>query len=100
MQRNLIVGDVFTAGVDDTIIRRYTHYVVTRTAMTGGGTGHGPGDVYPDGHRVVAIPIDSQDDENELGRCEFYQSGSFTELITPNQLIWLGSAKALWTRIL
>jgi len=98
MKRNLIVGDVFATANSGTILRQYKHYVVTRTAMTGGGTGHGPGDVYPDGHKVYSIPIDEQDDENEIGRCEFYQSGSFMGRILPDEIVWLGSAKAQWTR--
>lgn len=50
-------------------------YVVFKTSTDGGGTGHGPGDVYPDGHHVFCrkveggIPVD------------FYQSGSFTAMI-------------------
>ena len=32
-------------------------YVVTRTLTTGGGTGHGAHDVFPDGHLVFATRI-------------------------------------------
>lgn len=48
-------------------------YVVTRTAQTGGGTGHGPHDVYPDGHEVTASDTENMDSE-----VSFYQSGCFT----------------------
>ena len=50
-------------------------YVVTRTGMGGGGTGHGPGDIYPNGWNVRA---------QFVGRpwqiVEFYQSGCFTAM--------------------
>jgi len=50
-------------------------YIVTKTATDGGGTGHGPGDVYPDGHHVHCI---SEDGKKTV---DFYQSGSFIDII-------------------
>lgn len=47
-------------------------YVVTRTVVTGGGTCHGPHDVYPDGYMVEATKIGSDE------KISFYQSGCFT----------------------
>ncbi len=32
-------------------------FLVVATAMTGGGTAHGPGDVFPDGHEITMIEV-------------------------------------------
>lgn len=52
-------------------------YVVVKTKRDGGGTGHGPGDVYPDGHHVFCEAMDNPD----LPIVDFYQTGSFTAMI-------------------
>jgi hypothetical protein len=53
-------------------------YLVVKTEMNGGGTGHGPHDVFPDGHCVDAIKLGTgrSFDPNGL-RIQFYQTGSF-----------------------
>ncbi len=51
-------------------------YVVYKTAMDGGGTGHGAHDVYPDGHHVFAEKLD-----NPSVMVDFYQSGCFTAML-------------------
>ncbi len=69
-------------------------YVVTSTNYGGGGTGHGPHDVYPNGHRVYAKKLKGElfgdnwkDRKSTLEWDEdgfeisFYQSGSFTAMI-------------------
>lgn len=49
------------------------HFIVTKTEMDGGGTtGHGPDDVYPDGHHVWAQRAD-----DPSITIDFYQSGWF-----------------------
>jgi len=65
-------------------------YVVTATAMKGGGTAHGPHDVYPDGHHVKAERMD-EDDRTVV---EFYQTGCFTAMIPDIEPV--GRAKATW----
>lgn len=50
-------------------------YIVIKTTFDGGGTGHGPGDVYPDGHHVFCR---SAEGKKEV---DFYQTGSFTAII-------------------
>ncbi len=56
-------------------------YIVTKTSMSGGGTGHEIHDVYPNGHKVIAKRIvkplvgDKKISDFEIS---FYQSGSFT----------------------
>ena len=63
-------------------------YVVIKTAIDGGGTGHGPGDVYPDGHHVFCKKtIDGEE-------IDFYQSGCFTAMIEDIQP--KGRAKLDW----
>lgn len=52
-------------------------YIVYKTSQDGGGTGHGPNDVYPDGHHVFAESTDGS-----RVKVDFYQSGSFTAMIT------------------
>lgn len=47
-------GKVTVGGEFDYLVGEY---LVTKTAMTGGGTGHGPHDVFPDGHQVTAVKL-------------------------------------------
>lgn len=57
-------------------------FVVTSAGMSGGGTGHGPHDVYPDGWGVRAKrlrPDGSYDPDGE--QVFFYQSGCFTNVL-------------------
>lgn len=56
-------------------------FEVTETRLTGGGTGHGPYDVYPDGHQVLAREVGGQ------GRTiHFYQSGCFVKMQPPENI--------------
>lgn len=55
-------------------------FVVVETILTGGGTGHGPHDVYPDGHHVVAQEVGGE----RLVR--FYQSGCFVGMRPPEDI--------------
>jgi len=64
-------------------------YVVYKTAMDGGGCGHGPHDIYPDGHHVFCM----LSDDNDV-RIDFYQSGSFTAML-PN-IKPIARAKRTW----
>jgi len=51
-------------------------YIVYKTAYDGGGTGHGPHDVFPDGHHVFCVKAD-----DDSVKVDFYQSGRFTAMI-------------------
>lgn len=54
-------------------------YLVIETKMDGGGTAHGPHDVYPDGHHVYCQKIEEINYKRALTvRVDFYQSGCFT----------------------
>ena len=64
-------------------------YIVYKTTYDGGGTGHGSHDVYPEGHHVFCMKAD---DHNV--RVSFYQSGSFTVVITDIKPI--GKATQTW----
>lgn len=50
-------------------------YVVYKTTTDGGGTGHGPHDVYPDGYHVFCERL------ADGVRVDFYQTGCFTAMI-------------------
>lgn len=65
-------------------------YVVIKTQMEGGGTGHGANDIYPDGHRVYCEKV-----EDISIKCSFYQSGCFTAMIT--EINPISKAKLKWT---
>ena len=68
--------------VDDVDSIGTKHFTVIHTDMTGGGTGHGPHDVYPDGHQVIA--------EDGAGRrVLFFQSGCFVGMVTPDDIEWV-----------
>ena len=51
-------------------------FVVVKTTHDGGGRGHGPHDVYQDGHHVFARSLEDGD-----VKINFYQTGSFTAMI-------------------
>lgn len=54
-------------------------FKVIDTRMTGGGTGMGPHDIYPDGHQVTAT--------DAFGRTMvFFQSGAFVGVIPPKDI--------------
>lgn len=63
-------------------------YVVIQTKMTGGGTGHGPHDVYPDGHYVTCKNL-----KNDF-EVSFYQTGCFN-VMNPN-IVPIGKATQSW----
>lgn len=60
------------------------NFVVVRTAMTGGGTGHGPGDIYPDGYEVTVKRLVGDGTYDPNGEeLVFFQTGCFNCMI-PN----------------
>ena len=81
------VGDELRGGPSDFLLGKY---VVTGTSLSGGGTGMGPHDVYPDGHHVKAQHV-----VHSNLKIEFYQSGSFTCKLQNKSAI--GRATATWS---
>lgn len=67
-------------------------YVVFKTAFDGGGTGHGPHDVFPDGHHVYCERLDDL-----TVKVDFYQSGCFTSMLP--DLKPVGKARREWVVI-
>ena len=67
-------------------------YVVYKTASEGGGTGHGPHDIFPDGHHVYCERIGKPPT-----RVDFYQSGCFTAMIEDIKPI--GTAVQHWAEV-
>lgn len=57
-------------------------FIVVDTSFEGGGTGHGPHDVYPDGHRVYCKKLKNGKYDKNGVEVNFYQSGYFTAMIT------------------
>lgn len=94
----LAIGDVFRCSDIGNKI-----YLVVGTHYSGGGTGHGPHDVYPDGWKIsyVEMPeksLDTSEDGVQLTPEEvdgetphFYQSGCFTTYIDPKHIEKIGS---------
>lgn len=63
-------------------------YIVVKTELTGGGTGHGINDVYPDGHKVTCESLDGK------LTVSFYQTGCFTAMI--EDITPIGTATKKW----
>lgn len=82
----VVIGSVIKGWDTSNLAGRY---IVTSTSMTGGGTGMGPHDVYPDGHLVKC-----QMANQPLMKLSFYQTGSFTAMITDIEPV--GKATATW----
>lgn len=83
---SLVKTDVTIGGDFEYLAGRY---IVTSTSFSGGGTGHGPHDVYPNGHLVKCTSVDG------FHVVSFYQSGCFTAMI--EHIIPIGKAKMEWT---
>lgn len=81
--------DVIIGGEFDYLAGRY---VVFKTCSDGGGTGHGPHDVYPDGHHVWCERLGDRQTQ-----VDFYQSGSFTAML-PNKTA-VGTAVRVWSEV-
>jgi len=58
-------------------------WVVVSTCMTGGGTGHGPHDIYPDGHQITVrkLEIGTNCIDWSVEEMKFYQSGGFIDAV-------------------
>jgi hypothetical protein len=94
MKSLLRLHDVFSVKVAsaDSESRRLLpteRYLVINTAFTGGGTGHGPGDVYPGGHYVTATRIGSKKKASRT----FYMTGCFNNMIDCKNITLLGKAE-------
>lgn len=66
-------------------------YVVYKTTFDGGGCGHGPHDIYPNGHHVFCKKL--RDNEIQI---DFYQSGCFAGLLLPSEIKPIGKAVQHW----
>lgn len=75
--------DVVDLSVPDGAGLARAEFKVLETALAGGGTGHGPHDVYPDGHIVLAEGPDG-------ARVRFYQTGCFVGLVAPSEVELVG----------
>jgi len=71
-------------------------WIVYKTVTDGGGTGHGPNDVYPDGHHVFCKRVVKNKYDYQM-EIDFYQTGCFTAMIKDKEIEVVGKAKAKWT---
>ncbi|MEA3513918.1 MAG: hypothetical protein U9R34_00400, partial [Nanoarchaeota archaeon] len=77
------VGDVII--IDE---KKALEYIVIQAELEGGGTGHGPHDIYPDGWHVKARKLNSGRIYNPQAEAiDFYQSGSFTNMKETVELV-------------
>jgi hypothetical protein len=53
---------------------------VIETSFCGGGAGHGPYDIYPDGHHVKAKRVNGKE------TISFYQNGCFRGMLDPKDI--------------
>jgi hypothetical protein len=68
--------------------RGLAKFVVEKTAMEGGGTGHGPNDIYPDGWHVFARRLSVENTYDPKGELiNFYQSGCFNSLVKDVEVV-------------
>lgn len=74
--------------------RAEAKFVIEAAKMQGGGTGHGPGDVFPDGWNVKARRLNNEGKYDPNGEViEFYMSGSFTNKIDPKDVQVVGKMR-------
>ena len=69
-------------------------WVVVSTRYSGGGTAHGPHDVYPDGWTVYLENLHFRDLDNR----RFYQSGAFQQqaMLMEGEFEVVGTARKVW----
>ena len=80
--------------------RAKAEYVVIKSQMQGGGTGHGPHDVYPDGWYVTAQRLDTGRKWNPDGEIiGFYMTGCFINMIPPERVRVVGKMEVSYTQI-
>ena len=77
------IGDIFKTTKSKIDTGEWAgEYLVVEAKWDGGGTGHGPHDVYPDGWSIVAKKLKDGNYDPEGNEIHFYQSGSFTIMHT------------------
>jgi len=96
MKNFLKEGDIFVEIGEKKILIEGS-YLVEKTTVDGGGTGHGPGDIYPDGHHVYARRLLKGTEWNTAVQLiDFWQSGSFNRMIEPKNVKVIGKAQKTW----
>ncbi len=74
-------------------------WLVVNVAQTGGGTGHGPHDVYPDGHEVTVQMLNYGNQPDPGFTLQFYQTGCFTNLVAPEEITLVRTLKKQVTTV-
>ena len=74
--KKAMVGDIIIPDEEKGI-----EYVVVRAELEGGGTGHGPHDIFPGGWHITARMLQEDGSyDPKMDVIEFYQSGCFTNM--------------------
>ena len=77
--------------------RADAYFVVERAVLEGGGTGHGPHDIFPDGWHVSARRLDESGTYDHNGEVvDFYQIGCFIYMV--NEVEVMGKIKMKFVR--
>jgi len=72
--------------IDETLAD--AEFVVEETKSKGGGIGHGPHDIYPNGWHVTARKLSKDGSYNPDGEViKFYQSGAFSNKISEVEVV-------------
>lgn len=93
MKRTLKTGDIFYVTEPGLKLCPRALYVVTETDFTGGGTGHGANDIYPDGHEVTASKLKNNKFNPKARPVRFYQTGCFCNMVEPDKVTLAGIGK-------
>jgi hypothetical protein len=68
--------------------RGNSSFVVEEAKLDGGGTGHGPYDIYPDGWHILARKLGKDETYDPKGQLiQFYQDGSFDCVISEIEVV-------------
>lgn len=82
------------------LTRAGAKFVVETAGMEGGGTGHGPNDVYGDGWHVRARRLQTNGEYDPNGEIiEFYTNGSFNCVIPPKDIRVVGKMQMWFVKV-
>ncbi|MDO8558991.1 MAG: hypothetical protein Q7R84_01540 [bacterium] len=77
--------------------RTTAKFIVETARMQGGGTGHGPNDIYPDGWHIQARRLNKDGSYDPNGEViHFYMSGCFTNIVEPKDIKVVGKMQMMF----
>lgn len=72
-------------------------FIVVKVSNDGGGSQlgmNGHPDVFPDGHHVYCESV--PDSHGKVFKLDFYQTGCFTCMVAPKDILFVGVAERTW----